>query len=52
MHGSQLYGREDWEEAIRLGTTGAVARSAPLVERTLHFGSLAEGHAVASAADP
>ena len=32
MHGSRLYAREDWEEAIRLAAGGAVTVG-PLVSR-------------------
>jgi 2-desacetyl-2-hydroxyethyl bacteriochlorophyllide A dehydrogenase len=42
MHGSRLYAREDWEEAIRLAATGAVAVG-PLVSRTLPLAALQEG---------
>jgi 2-desacetyl-2-hydroxyethyl bacteriochlorophyllide A dehydrogenase len=34
MHGSRLYAREDWEEAIRLAASGAVP-VAPLVSRRI-----------------
>ncbi len=42
LHGSRLYTRGDWEEAIRLGAAGAVTL-APLVSRTLPLEGLAEG---------
>jgi 2-desacetyl-2-hydroxyethyl bacteriochlorophyllide A dehydrogenase len=42
MHGSRLYGREDWEEAIRLAASGAVDL-APLVSRTIPLEALQEG---------
>jgi 2-desacetyl-2-hydroxyethyl bacteriochlorophyllide A dehydrogenase len=42
MHGSRLYAREDWEEAIRLAASGAVTL-APLVSRRLPLESLQRG---------
>jgi (R,R)-butanediol dehydrogenase/meso-butanediol dehydrogenase/diacetyl reductase len=42
MHGSRLYAREDWEEAIRLAASGAVAL-APLVSRKIPLEALQEG---------
>jgi len=42
LHGSRLYTRGDWEEAIRLGAAGVVTL-APLVSRTLPLEGLAEG---------
>jgi (R,R)-butanediol dehydrogenase / meso-butanediol dehydrogenase / diacetyl reductase len=42
MHGSRLYAREDWEEAIRLAAAGAVTL-APLVSRRLPLESLQQG---------
>ncbi len=42
MHGSRLYGREDWEEAIRLAASGAVALG-PLVTRTIPLDGLQRG---------
>jgi (R,R)-butanediol dehydrogenase / meso-butanediol dehydrogenase / diacetyl reductase len=42
MHGSRLYAREDWEEAIRLAGGGAVAL-APLVSRRIALEELQEG---------
>src|SRR5258705_213138 len=42
MHGSRLYNREDWEEAIRLAASGAVPLS-PLVSRKIPLEGLQEG---------
>ena len=42
MHGSRLYARADWDEAIRLAAEGAVAL-APLVSRRIPLESLQEG---------
>lgn len=42
MHGSRLYGREDWEEAIGLAASGAVAVK-PLVSRRIPLEALADG---------
>jgi threonine dehydrogenase-like Zn-dependent dehydrogenase len=42
MHGSRLYNREDWEEAIRLAASGAVML-APLVSRKIPLEGLQEG---------
>jgi 2-desacetyl-2-hydroxyethyl bacteriochlorophyllide A dehydrogenase len=42
MHGSRLYAREDWEEAIRLAANGHVALGA-LVSRTIPLGELQAG---------
>ncbi len=42
VHGSRLYAREDWEEAIRLGASGAVPL-APLVSRRIPLEALQEG---------
>ena len=42
MHGSRLYAREDWEEAIRLAATGAVTLG-PLVSRRIPLERLNEG---------
>jgi 2-desacetyl-2-hydroxyethyl bacteriochlorophyllide A dehydrogenase len=42
MHGSRLYGREDWEEAIRLAASGAVPVG-PLVSRRIPLEQLADG---------
>jgi 2-desacetyl-2-hydroxyethyl bacteriochlorophyllide A dehydrogenase len=42
MHGSRLYAREDWVEAIALASTGAVSL-APLVTHCLPLASLQHG---------
>jgi 2-desacetyl-2-hydroxyethyl bacteriochlorophyllide A dehydrogenase len=42
MHGSRLYAREDWEEAIQLAASGAVP-VAPLVSRVIPLEALQEG---------
>ena len=42
MHGSRLYAREDWEEAIRLAASGAVPVG-PLVSRKIPLEALQEG---------
>jgi threonine dehydrogenase-like Zn-dependent dehydrogenase len=42
MHGSRLYGRDDWEEAIRLAATGVVPL-APLVSRRIALEELEQG---------
>jgi 2-desacetyl-2-hydroxyethyl bacteriochlorophyllide A dehydrogenase len=42
MHGSRLYTRAAWEEAIRLASTGAVAVG-PLVSRRIPLEDLAKG---------
>ncbi len=42
MHGSRLYAREDWEEAIRLAAANVVT-PAPLVSRRLPLESLQQG---------
>jgi threonine dehydrogenase-like Zn-dependent dehydrogenase len=42
MHGSRLYNRTDWEEAIRLAASGAVTL-APLVSRKIPLEGLQEG---------
>ena len=42
MHGSRLYAREDWEEAIRLAASGAVPL-APLVSRRVPLEALQDG---------
>jgi len=42
MHGSRLYSRQDWEEAIGLAASGAVAL-APLVSRRIPLESLQQG---------
>jgi len=42
MHGSRLYSRQDWEDAIRLAAAGAVSL-APLVSRRIPLESLQQG---------
>ncbi len=42
MHGSRLYAREDWEEAIRLAASGAVPLG-PLVSRRIPLEALQQG---------
>jgi (R,R)-butanediol dehydrogenase / meso-butanediol dehydrogenase / diacetyl reductase len=42
LHGSRLYAREDWEEAIRLAASGAVPLG-PLVSRRVPLEALQEG---------
>ena len=42
MHGSRLYAREDWEEAIRLAASGAVTLG-PLVSRRIPLERVNEG---------
>jgi threonine dehydrogenase-like Zn-dependent dehydrogenase len=42
MHGSRLYARADWEEAIRLVASGAVP-VAPLVSRRIPLEALQRG---------
>src|SRR6266545_3731692 len=42
MHGSRLYAREDWEEAIRLAASGAVPVG-PLVSRRIPLEDLQKG---------
>ncbi|HEY2992720.1 MAG TPA: zinc-binding dehydrogenase [Methylomirabilota bacterium] len=42
LHGSRLYSRGDWEEAIRLAASGAVTL-APLVSRRIPLESLQQG---------
>jgi len=42
MHGSRLYARQDWEEAIRLAAGGQVA-VAPLVSRRIPLEALQQG---------
>jgi len=51
MHGSRLYAREDWEEAIRLAATGAVP-VAPLVSRRIPLEALQEGMELALGGGP
>jgi threonine dehydrogenase-like Zn-dependent dehydrogenase len=42
MHGSRLYDRQDWEEAIRLAASGAIGL-APLVSRKIPLEGLQQG---------
>jgi threonine dehydrogenase-like Zn-dependent dehydrogenase len=42
LHGSRLYTRGAWEEAIRLGASGAIPL-APVVSRKIPLASLQEG---------
>ncbi len=51
LHGSRLYTRAAWEEAIRLAATGAIPL-APLVSRTLPLEQLQEGMETALAGGP
>jgi 2-desacetyl-2-hydroxyethyl bacteriochlorophyllide A dehydrogenase len=51
MHGSRLYAREDWVEAIRLADSGAVP-VAPLVSRRLPLEALQQGMEEALAGGP
>ena len=51
MHGSRLYAREDWEEAIRLAASGAV-EVAPLVSTTIRLEELQRGMEQALAGGP
>ena len=51
VHGSRLYARADWEEAIRLGAGGAVPL-APLVSRKIPLESLQAGMEEALAGGP
>jgi len=51
MHGSRLYAREDWEEAIRLAASGGVP-VAPLVSRTIRLEELQRGMEQALAGGP
>jgi threonine dehydrogenase-like Zn-dependent dehydrogenase len=51
MHGSRLYGREDWEEAIRLAASGAVPL-APLVTRRIALEALGDGMRAALGGEP
>jgi len=51
MHGSRLYAREDWEEAIRLAASGAVPLT-PLVSRTIPLEELQRGMEQALAGGP
>ncbi len=51
MHGSRLYTRADWEEAIRLAASGAVPVG-PLVSRKIPLEALQEGMEEALAGGP
>lgn len=51
MHGSRLYSRADWEEAIRLASTGAVPVG-PLVSRRIALEDLQKGMEEALAGGP
>jgi len=51
MHGSRLYARSDWEEAIRLASTGAVSVG-PLVSRRIPLEDLQKGMEEALAGGP
>jgi 2-desacetyl-2-hydroxyethyl bacteriochlorophyllide A dehydrogenase len=51
MHGSRLYAREDWEEAIRLAAAGAVTLG-PLVSRRLPLDALQKGMELALGGGP
>ena len=51
MHGSRLYTRAAWEEAIRLASTGAVPL-APLVSRKIPLEALTEGMQAALSGSP
>jgi 2-desacetyl-2-hydroxyethyl bacteriochlorophyllide A dehydrogenase len=51
MHGSRLYARGDWEEAIALAAAGAVSL-APLVSRVLPLEALQQGMEEALAGGP
>jgi 2-desacetyl-2-hydroxyethyl bacteriochlorophyllide A dehydrogenase len=51
MHGSRLYARSDWEEAIRLASTGAVPVG-PLVSRRIPLEDLQKGLEEALAGGP
>jgi len=51
LHGSRLYTRGAWEEAIRLGASGAVPL-APLVSRVIPLESLQEGMETALGGGP
>jgi 2-desacetyl-2-hydroxyethyl bacteriochlorophyllide A dehydrogenase len=51
MHGSRLYTRADWEEAIRLASTGAINVS-PLVSRRIPLEDLQKGMEEALAGGP
>jgi len=51
LHGSRLYSRDDWEEAIRLGASGALPL-APIVSRKIPLESLQEGMELALGGGP
>jgi (R,R)-butanediol dehydrogenase / meso-butanediol dehydrogenase / diacetyl reductase len=51
MHGSRLYAREDWEEAIALAASGAVT-VAPFVSRRIPLEELQQGMEQALAGGP
>jgi (R,R)-butanediol dehydrogenase / meso-butanediol dehydrogenase / diacetyl reductase len=51
LHGSRLYTRAAWEEAIRLGASGAIPL-APLVSRVIPLESLQEGMETALGGGP
>jgi (R,R)-butanediol dehydrogenase/meso-butanediol dehydrogenase/diacetyl reductase len=51
MHGSRLYAREDWEEAIRLAASGAVPLG-PLVSRRIPLEALQQGMEAALGGGP
>ena len=51
MHGSRLYGREDWEEALRLAAAGAVPLG-PLVTRRIPLEALGDGMQAALRGEP
>ena len=51
LHGSRLYTRAAWEEAIRLGASGAVPL-APIVSRVIPLESLQEGMETALGGGP
>src|SRR5262249_61711492 len=51
LHGSRLYTRAAWEEAIRLGASGAVPLG-PLVSRVIPLESLQEGMETALGGGP
>jgi (R,R)-butanediol dehydrogenase/meso-butanediol dehydrogenase/diacetyl reductase len=51
MHGSRLYARQDWEEAIRLAASGAVPVG-PLVSRRVPLEALQEGMELALGGGP
>jgi 2-desacetyl-2-hydroxyethyl bacteriochlorophyllide A dehydrogenase len=51
VHGSRLYTRQDWEDAIRLAATGAVP-VAPFVSRRIPLEALQEGMELALGGGP